>query len=156
MNCLTKSALINNIKRDGVIIYENKERLYEKLDDFKRAISRLNEATMLEIESDIIYDGVIQRFEFTFELNWKLMEMFLEYTGTTEIRNPRTTIREAFANGLIDDGEKWIDMMVDRNRTSYLYDEDEASLVYEKIKNCYNILLLKLRDRMEKKIKQIR
>ncbi|WP_234028449.1 nucleotidyltransferase substrate binding protein [Lentibacillus sp. Marseille-P4043] len=110
---------------------------------------------MLEVESDIIYDGVIQRFEFTFELSWKLMKMFLEYTGTTEIRNPRATIREAFANGLIDDGEKWIDMMVDRNKTSHLYDEDEARYIYEKIRNRYNTLFLKLRDRMEREIKQI-
>ena len=59
----------------------NKERLYEKLNDYKRATSRLKEATEIQIEADIVYDGVIQRFEFTFELSWKLMKMFLEYVG---------------------------------------------------------------------------
>lgn len=73
----------------------NKERLYEKLDDYNRASSRLNEATKLEIEDDIIFDGVIQRFEFTFELSWKLMKTFLEATGISDIKSPRGAIREA-------------------------------------------------------------
>ncbi len=109
-----------------------KERLYERLEDYKRAVSRLNEGTSLEIKDDIVYDGVIQRFEFTFELSWKLMKDFLEYTGLTELRSPRGTIREAYAYGLIDDGDQWIDMMVDRNKTSHLYDEEESRVIYEK------------------------
>lgn len=112
----------------------NEARLNEKLSDFKRASARLNEATKIQIDDDIVYDGVIQRFEFTFELSWKITKMFLEYTGITEIKSPRTTIREAFAYGLIEDGEQWIDMMVDRNKTSHLYDEEEAKLIYEKVK----------------------
>lgn len=40
----------------------NRERLYEKLSDYKRASSRLNESTKIQIENDIVYDGVIQRF----------------------------------------------------------------------------------------------
>jgi len=134
----------------------NKERLYEKLNDYKRATSRLKEATEIQIETDIIYDGVIQRFEFTFELSWKLMKMFLEYTGITEIKSPRSTIKEAFTYGLIEDGEKWIDMMVDRNKTSHLYDEEEAKLIYEKIKSSYSHLLSNLYDILEKEITKIR
>jgi len=134
----------------------NKERLYEKLNDYKRATSRLKEATEIQLETDIIYDGVIQRFEFTFELSWKLMKMFLEYTGITEIKSPRSTIKEAFTYGLIEDGEKWIDMMVDRNKTSHLYDEEEAKLIYEKIKSSYSHLLSNLYDILEKEITKIR
>ncbi|MEN1969545.1 nucleotidyltransferase substrate binding protein [Lentibacillus sp. N15] len=63
----------------------SKERLQEKLNEYKRAGSRLG-----------------------------------------EINSPRFVIREAFANGLIDNGEFWIDMMIDRNKTSHLYDEEEA------------------------------
>ncbi|MCQ6275926.1 nucleotidyltransferase substrate binding protein [Bacillus sp. V3B] len=133
----------------------NKERLYEKLNDYKRASTRLNEATKIQIESDIVFDGVIQRFEFTFELSWKLMKMFLEYTGITEIKSPRATIREAFTYGLIEDGEQWIDMMVDRNKTSHLYDEEEAKLIYEKVKSQYSQLLSNLYDKLEEEISKI-
>ncbi|RYG74179.1 nucleotidyltransferase [Lentibacillus lipolyticus] len=132
------------------------ERLFEKLDDYKRAVSRLHEATTLQIIDDIVYDGVIQRFEFTFELSWKLMKEFLEYTGLTELRSPRGTIREAFAYGLIDDGDQWIDMMIDRNKTSHLYDEEEARVVYEKIKYHYSGLLMGFGKRIEQEIKKVK
>ena len=134
----------------------NKQRLNEKLSDYKRASTRLAEATKLEVYDDIIFDGVIQRFEFTFELSWKLMKLFLEYTGISEIRSPRGAIREAFAFGLINDGEQWIDMMIDRNKTPHLYDEDEARLIYEKIINRYNDLLAQFGDMIEKEIKQLK
>lgn len=133
----------------------NKERLCEKLNDYRRASTRLNEATKIKAESDIVFDGVIQRFEFTFELSWKLMKMFLEYTGITEIKSPRATIREAFTYGLIEDAEQWIDMMIDRNKTSHLYDEGEAKLIYEKVKSQYNCLLLNLYEKLEREIENI-
>ncbi|GMB09189.1 nucleotidyltransferase substrate binding protein [Thermolongibacillus altinsuensis] len=132
-----------------------KERLYEKLEDYKRASKRLDEAIKLEIHHDIIYDAVIQRFEFTFELSWKLMKMFLEYVGVSEIKSPRATIREAFTYGLIEDGDEWIDMMIDRNKTSHIYDEEEAKLIYMKIKNRYNDLFKQLADKIEKEINNI-
>jgi nucleotidyltransferase substrate binding protein (TIGR01987 family) len=129
-----------------------KERLLERLEDYNRASQRLAEAVNLDPNLDIIIDGVIQRFEFTFELSWKLMKVFLEYTGITEIRSPRTTIREAFAYGLIEDGDQWIDMMEDRNKTSHIYDEVEAKQIYQKIKHNHNELLLKLAVKMEQEI----
>jgi nucleotidyltransferase substrate binding protein (TIGR01987 family) len=133
----------------------NKERLYEKLNDYKRATSRLKEGTEIQLENDIVYDGVIQRFEFTFELSWKLMKMFLEYTGITELKSPRATIREAFSYGLIEDGEQWIDMMVDRNKTSHIYDEEEAKLIYNKIKSNYSDLLSNLYKKLEEELTKI-
>jgi len=134
----------------------NKERVFEKLNDYKRASNRLNEATKIQIDDDIVYDGVIQRFEFTFELSWKLMKMYLEYTGISELKSPRATIREAYTYGLIEDGEQWIDMMVDRNKTSHLYDEEEAKLIYKKVKNTYSHLLSNLGSTLEEELKKIR
>ena len=133
----------------------SKERLYEKLGDYKRASARLNEATKLEVYDDIVFDGVILRFEFTFELSWKLMKLFLEYTGISNMRSPRGAIREAFTFGLIDDGEQWIDMMIDRNKTSHLYDEDEAKLIYGKIVKVYNDLLVQLGNNVETEMKHL-
>lgn len=134
----------------------NKARLYEKLNDYKRASARLNDSTKIQIEHDIVFDGVIQRFEFTFELSWKLIKMFLEYMGITEVKSPRAAIREAFAYGLVEDGEQWIDMMVDRNKTSHLYDEEEAKVIYEKIKSQYNQLLSNLCDKMDAEITKLK
>ncbi|MDQ0164022.1 HI0074 family nucleotidyltransferase substrate-binding subunit [Aeribacillus alveayuensis] len=61
------------------------------------------------------------------------MKMFLEYTGINDIKSPRATIKEAYSYGLIEDGDQWIDMLVDRSKTPHIYDEEEAKLIYEKI-----------------------
>ncbi|WP_240375634.1 HI0074 family nucleotidyltransferase substrate-binding subunit [Bacillus piscicola] len=117
-------------------------------------INRLNKAKLLLIYGKNVYDGVIQRFEFTFELSWKMMKSFLEYMGIVEIKSPRTTIKAAFSYGLIDDGEQWIDMMVERNKTSY--DEKEVIVIYEKVKRTYNGRFTNLRKKLEEEISRLK
>ncbi len=63
------------------------------------------------------------------------MKYFLEYQGIEGAKSPRTTFREAYAFGLIKNGEDWIDMLNDRNLTSHTYDEESARKIYKKIKN---------------------
>lgn len=133
-----------------------KKRVYEKLDDFQRACKRLDEATKLEPVNDIIFDGVIQRFEFTFELSWKLLKLHLEFTGIGELRSPRATIREAYAAGIIDNGDEWISMMEDRNKTSHIDDEEEAKIIYLKIVKKYNTLLNELAVKLEQEMAKIK
>ncbi|MGP3789256.1 MULTISPECIES: HI0074 family nucleotidyltransferase substrate-binding subunit [unclassified Pseudomonas] len=65
--------------------------------------------------------GVIQAFEYTYELGWNTFKDFLVWQGIEGIMGSRGTIREAFAKGLVDDGEGWMAMLVDRNRTSRTY-----------------------------------
>lgn len=121
-------------------------RVIERLEDYKKAFKRLQQAFDFETEdvADIIIDGTIQRFEFTFELAWKLMKSYLEYTGFTEAKSPRSTIRLGYQEGLIEDGDGWIDMMVDRNKTSNIYDEEEAKKIYLKIKKEHSYKLERL------------
>jgi nucleotidyltransferase substrate binding protein (TIGR01987 family) len=125
-----------------------RERLNEKFADFKNAYNRLVEACALEIDNDIVIDGVIQRFEFTFELGWKLMKAYLEYEGVEEAQAPRSTIKCAFAANLIEDGDEWISMMLDRNKTSHIYDAKTAREIYENIKSNHIVLLAKLLHNM--------
>ena len=83
------------------------KRFEERREDLNKATNRLEEA--LEVETtDIAIDGVLHRFEFTFELAWKTMKDYLEYQGIVEkIGSPREVIKEAFSAGLIDNGEIW-------------------------------------------------
>lgn len=113
-----------------------KERIFEKYKDYKNALCRLIEALNLQDINDVIIDGIIQRFEFTFELSWKLMKEYLKHEGI-EVNSPRSTIREAFSIGLIENGDKWISMLTDRNKTSHIYDEDESREIYLSINNIY-------------------
>ncbi|MBU0897496.1 MAG: nucleotidyltransferase substrate binding protein [Candidatus Omnitrophica bacterium] len=117
------------------------ERIKEIYEDFNNALERLKEALDEDLsKGTIVIDGSIQRFEFTFELAWKLAKAILDYNGI-DARGPRLTIKEAFKFGLIKDGEGWIEMLEDRNKTSHIYDEKQALIIYNKIKENYYKLL---------------
>jgi len=120
-----------------------KERIVEKFEDFKSALKRLEEGISIEPDKDIIMDGAIQRFEFVFELSWKLMREYLKYTGL-EINNPRGVIKYAYQNGVIEDGDKWLKMLSDRNMTLHLYNQKMAWKIYQNIKFEYVELFKKL------------
>ena len=121
---------------------------------YKKALKRLQEA-LNEKETDIVIDGVLHRFEFTFELSWKTMKDCLEYMGiVNKTGSPRENIQLAFKQGLIDDGEMWINIMLDRNSLAHLYDEDTSREIYDNIKNKYMIEFKKLERKLEE-IKKI-
>lgn len=117
------------------------ERIRELHDDFRKALGRLKEAVDADMsQNSLVADAAIQRFEFTFELAWKLLRALLLHQGI-QTNAPRSAIKEGFAAGLIRDGEGWIDMIEDRNRTSHVYDEKEAEKIFDKIrKNHINLL----------------
>jgi len=119
----------------------NLERINELHLDYKKALGRLKEALDEDLlKGGIVVDATIQRFEFTFELAWKLAKAVLNYNGI-EVEIPRLVIKEAFKAKLIRDGEAWIDMLEDRNKTSHIYDEKEALRIYKKIKKSHFELL---------------
>ena len=124
------------------------ERFEERKKDLLKAVSRLKEG-LNEEPSDIIIDGILHRFEFTFELAWKTMKDKLEYMGVIEkTGSPREVIKCAFQYDLIDDGEEWLNMMLDRNTLAHLYDEESSREVYKKIKGLYMELFTELVEKL--------
>jgi nucleotidyltransferase substrate binding protein (TIGR01987 family) len=120
------------------------ERINELRGDLKNSLDRLKEALGEDIsKSGIVVDATIQRFEFTFELSWKLIKAILDYNGI-EAASPRAAIKEAFQNKMIEDGQGWIEMLEDRNKTSHIYDEALALAIYKNIKERYFKLLTDL------------
>ena len=106
-----------------------------------------------EEETEIAIDGTLHRFEFTFELAWKTMKDLMEYNGIIESTgSPREVLRTAFQNGIIEDGEAWINMMLARNSLSHLYDEETSRKIYKDIKEKYIVLIEKLNEVLEKQI----
>ena len=129
------------------------ERFQERKKEFSKALERLKEA-LQEDETEIVVDGVLHRFEFTFELAWKTMKDYLEYDGViNKIGSPREIIKEAFKYGLIEDGEEWIKMMLARNSLSHLYDQETSREIYSDIKEEYVNLLENLNGKLEEIIK---
>lgn len=123
------------------------KRYEERKQDLNKAVERLKEALEVE-ENEIVIDGAIHRFEFTFELAWKTMKNYLEYIGIIQgIGSPREIIKTAYENGIIKDGDKWIKMMLARNSLSHLYDEEKSREIYIEIKEIYFKLLQELNDK---------
>jgi nucleotidyltransferase substrate binding protein (TIGR01987 family) len=71
---------------------------------------------------------LIQFFEITFELAWKLLKDYEEIEGLIA-KTPRAAIKQAFQSGLISNGHDWIDALQDRNLTSHTYNEETAIAV---------------------------
>ncbi len=86
---------------------------------------------------DIIKEGIIQRFEFTHELAWKVMKDFLEYEGFQNITGSRSATREAFNKKLITEGQSWMDMIESRNKTVHSYQENILKIEFTKIITIY-------------------
>ena len=125
------------------------ERIHLKWEDYHRALGRLQTALEKDADTDDMYlDATIQRFEFCFELAWKLMKAVLEYEGS-EVNSPRSCIREGWKQGLIADAEAWLDMMEKRNLSSYTYDERSAWGIYREVKERYIALLTALDAKMQ-------
>lgn len=130
----------------------DKAKLKEKLFNYARAVERLKESLDRDENDDIVRDGVIQRFEFTYELSWKLLKAYLAYNGLADVRTPREAFKEAFATGLITEGDVWIEMLDDRNLTSHTYDEAEARRIFERIRNKYFEELSRLKETISREI----
>ena len=131
---------------------EQDVRWVQRFSNFKKAFGQLDSAVKLCQKrdlSDLEKQGLIQAFEYTYELSWNLIRDYFRWQGNANIVGSRDAIREAFANGLIEDGEGWMRMLKDRNRTSHTYNEETAREILENILTQYHSLFATLKTRMD-------
>lgn len=102
------------------------------ISSYANAVARLEEAFSKPPSNDLERDGCVQRFEYTYELAWKMMRrhMMVIGLGDMELMGRRELFREAARRGLIDDPERWFDFQKARNLTSHNYDEHKAAAAY--------------------------
>lgn len=113
------------------------KRFEERRQDLINATKRLKEALNTE-ENELNIDGVLHRYEFTFELCWKTLKDYLNYLGIElKSSSPREVIQQSFSNKIIDNGDLWISMMLARNSLSHIYDEITSREIYKEIKEKY-------------------
>lgn len=116
-------------------------RWKQRYENFSRAFGRLGDALSekpLDSFSDLEKEGIVQRFEYTFELAWKTLKDYLVFTGIVlEQITPRHVIRQAFSAGLIPDGQGWIDMLEQRNLLSHRYDRQTFETAVAAISGTY-------------------
>jgi nucleotidyltransferase substrate binding protein (TIGR01987 family) len=112
-------------------------RWRQRFENFKKAYSQFHSAILdFENLSVLEKEGLIQRFEYTFELAWKTLKDYLE-SQEVSANFPREVIKSAFHYGLIEDGDVWMDMLEKRNLMAHTYDEERFKLAVTKIKNSY-------------------
>ena len=85
---------------------------------------------------DLEIDGAIQRFEFTFELFWKLLKIYLETQGFISL-SPKACFKDAYKIGLLQNQEIVIKMLDDRNLSVHTYDHKISRKIFERIKKEY-------------------
>jgi nucleotidyltransferase substrate binding protein (TIGR01987 family) len=115
-------------------------KLSVKVINFAKALDRLREAVKeyKKLDAgDVIRDGMIQRFEFTYELAWKTTKEYLEDMGLVDRNSPKAVIREASAQKLITNEPVWLLMLNDRKQTSHVYNEEIAVEIAARISNSY-------------------
>ena len=123
-------------------------RWIQRYANFHKASMKLLEVTetdrFLDDLSELEREGLVQRFEYTFELAWKVMQDLLLYKGYEFMLGPNGTLKMAFEDGLITDHDAWRRMAKSRNTLSHVYDEDEVRPIVELIFSDYAPLLKSL------------
>jgi nucleotidyltransferase substrate binding protein (TIGR01987 family) len=124
-------------------------RWKQRFQNFARAFVLLREA--LErgpgALSALEKEGTVQRFEYCFELAWKTLKDYLMESGVAiSPVTPRQVIKDAFAAKLLDDGQLWMDMLVERNLLAHTYDKAVFDKAVAAIHACYLPALAAVHD----------
>ena len=131
---------------------ENQDvRWKQRFSNFERTITLLERTLQIENLSEVERAGLIQFYEMSFELAWKLMKDYLEEEGLT-VKSPRQAIKQAFQSELLADGQVWMDALGDRNLTAHTYNESIALQVVAQIRTRYAPALHQLYKVMKAKI----
>lgn len=142
---------------------ENQDiRWEQRFSNYQKALRKFIKAVNVVVENisidagssneaitEILKEGLIQRFEYTHQLAWNVIKDYAEYQGNNEISGSRDATREAFKMGIISDAEGWMDMIKSRNETSHTYNEETANSIIGKIINHYHSLFIDFNQHME-------
>ena len=130
---------------------ENKEKRWkQRFQNFEKAFLFFEKAANKDTYTPIEVSGLVQAFEFTFELAWKTIKDYL-YEQGIETTFPRAALKEAFNTQIINDGHTWIEMLEKRNELSHTYNEEVANNAVEIIKNKYYPAVLQVYQYLKEK-----
>ena len=131
---------------------ENKDiRWVQRFNNYKKALSQLQMFVEKGKDLNLMEEqGMIQAFEYTYELAWNTVKDFFESQGESAIYGSRDAIQLAFKRGLIKDGEVWMKMLRDRNRSAHTYNQVIADEISEGILTRYFFAFSDMKIDLEK------
>lgn len=124
-------------------------RWKQRFQNFEKAFNFLNNSCRQEVYNELERAGLVQSFEFTFELAWKTLKDYLQEQGM-QVQFPRDTIKEAFKAELIEEGSLWIEMLDKRNELTHTYNQEQATKAIQTIRKKYFPLIEQVYKEMKK------
>ena len=128
---------------------ENDIRWMQRFDNYQNALLQLRKFIDKGELNEFEEQGLIKAFEYTHELAWNVLRDYLREKGNQDIHGSRDATREAFKLGLIHDGDSWMDMIKDRNRTVHTYNKDTAREIASNIVDRFFALFVALQETMQ-------
>ena len=126
-------------------------RWKQRFENFDKSYKLLNKYAKQPITTELERAGIIQFFEMTFELAWKVLKDYLEAQEYL-VKSPTETVKQAFQIGLIDNGHVWMDALSNRNLTTHTYDEELANKMTNEIITMYLPELDKMYEKLSKEL----
>ena len=124
-------------------------RWEQRFNNFERAFAQLERGMQQSVYNDLEKEGMIQRFEYTYELAWKTLQDYAEYLGFNDVKGPKIALAKALELGIIEDASGWNDLHRYRNMSAHTYDGQTADAILFNIKSrffvLFQALILKLR-----------
>lgn len=130
----------------------NENRWLQRLQNLNKAFKRLQDACNQDDYSELEVAGLVQTYEFTFELCWKTLKDKLTFEGY-EVNSPREVIKKAFEMSLLTDVDLWMEALESRNLFSHTYDsaiaEQAIALIKEKLEPMLRACVAKLNEQAQ-------
>lgn len=126
-------------------------RWKQRFNNFAKALAQLTKFIDKGQLNELEQQGLIQSFEYTYELAWNVIKDFFAAQGTTDMLGSRDAFRIAFQRGLVEDGEVWMEMIKSRSLTSHSYNEEVAQAIADSIVNHYFPAFRQLHSRLSER-----
>ncbi|MFO7988894.1 MAG: nucleotidyltransferase substrate binding protein [Thermodesulfobacteriota bacterium] len=116
---------------------EKDVRWIQRFRNYSKALGQLSKFIEKKELNELEKQGLIQAFEYTYELAWNTIKDFFENQGETGIHGSRDAFRLAFRRGLVENGQTWMDMIKSRSLTTHTYNQEVADAIADAIFNTY-------------------
>ncbi len=124
-------------------------RWKQRFQNYAKAVGQLTKFLEKGELNELEAQGLVQCFEYTYELAWNTIKDFFEAQGETDILGSRDAFRLAFRRGLIENGDTWMEMIKSRQRTSHTYDEATVEAITLAIRTAYAEEFRRLKSHLE-------
>ena len=123
-------------------------RWEQRFKNYQKALRQLERFLKETDLNDMEEQGLIQAFEYTYELSWNTIKDYLAYQGITDVIGSRDAFRIAYNRGLILEGNIWMSMIESRIKSSHTYNEEIAKEILKEIREQYFKLFIQLEAKL--------